>query len=413
MEEKCIGISKSKKISIGSIIFFILGTAVFFIYSSSIKESIMVGKPNIEDLAQKTFETCASKVSNATEHEKCVAGAFADVGEKWGVIYIADLLTAYQALNKEGPSGYQDCHILAHRIMNDLGSRESNKWDDLLDQMNDSRFDQNRCGGGFLHGLLEVKSGQDPDFKINVELFNELCGVKLRQSSSCAHILGHLSLVEVSGKVEEALKVCNGLSGDFLFQCYGGIFMEDTMRTNLHDHGLADLPVRDIQWFQRQSGQCTKYSSEPQMISGCWYVLSEVFMQTHSFDLEKTYQFCKTAPTEDAQDRCYMRASYLFALLPDYILVKFPADELCATYDSENIKIRQCMNDVVSALISYSTKFTDRAISFCSAREDSVHNQCFTLIADYLSHSSEAPAQRKVLCSKLPLENQSACMSPN
>ncbi|MGI8426477.1 MAG: hypothetical protein ACR2M4_07750 [Actinomycetota bacterium] len=397
------------KILITVVILFI-GSAGFLLYSNSASEAPSA-KPIPPEEAKRILAACADVSADQAAHEKCTAHRFSDLGEQWGIAFIGEVLAAYQGAT-EGYQNYQNCHVLAHRIMYDLGSRESGKWKELLQQMNEGQLDPNSCGGGFIHGILEVRAGVDPNFKMNADVFRELCTNTLRQelSSSCAHILGHLALVGAFGKVDEALKVCEGLSGDFLFQCYGGIFMEDSMRTNLNAHGLADLPERNIHWFTTQLKRCNGYADEPALVNGCWYDLPEVFEQTHGYDLEKTYKFCESAPNKEAKDHCYIRASYLVALAPDSLFAVFPAKELCAAYESGSNELNRCMKDVVGAALTNSLGFTDRMISFCTERKEASKEGCFGFIAGHVAQSGETGEKKRMLCNKLPAQYQTLCL---
>lgn len=385
---------------------FILVASLFLFEIPSFKFPRALSGPLEE--AKRISEVCRDINVENDQHQKCLAREFADIGEQKGVGFIGQTLTAYQQL-ASSDKGYEDCHILSHRIMNDLVSRNAGDWKEVIKSM-EGQLDPNRCGGGFLHGTIEVLSGIDQSFRVSAPLFDELCTEVLGGSSSCAHTLGHLALVESLGAINEAQKACQGLAGDYLFQCYGGIFMEDTMRTNLKDHGLAELPVRNMEWFNTQFARCNKYQERTEMIDGCWYVLSEVFMQTHDFDLEKTEQFCKSAPLKSAQDECYIRASYLFSLLPDYILGNFPAKEICSAYESQSKELIKCMQTVVGALLNYSVNFADRAVAFCSERPNFLTERCFNQVASQISIYPSGLADKKLICSKLPENNRNLCL---
>lgn len=396
-----------KKVLFTAIILFAGGVG-FFLYGDSFFASPPV-PPSPREEAERIVEACKEISGDQTAHERCTAQKFSATGTQWGIAFIGKVLTAYQGLNKEYQS-YQNCHVLAHGISNILASREPNAWKELLQQMNEGQLDPNRCGGGFVHGVLEVHAGQDSAFKINAGLFRELCAGTLNHvSSSCAHILGHLALVEGFGEVDETLKACVGLSGDFLFQCYGGIFMEDSMRTNLHDHGLADLPERTMDWLATQVTRCNRYANKKEIANGCWYDLPEVFLQTHHYDLGKTYEFCNNAPNKEAKDHCAIRASYLVAITPDSLFKVFPIQKLCAIYTSGSPELTRCMQEVVGAALTGSMSFIDRMISFCTERGDPSKDQCFGVVAEHVTRLAKGE-QKKMLCNKLPEQSRASCL---
>lgn len=361
--------------------------------------------------ARVIFSTCEN-IQNERAHEKCTARAFAEEGSRWGMSYVGEVLTSYQSLDS-GYRGYESCHVLAHEISNDLAAREPGGWKKLIAQMDAGQLDPTRCGGGFMHGALEVRAGEDPEFTVDADLFQELCHDTLPQSmsDSCAHILGHLALIEVYGELPQALELCEGLEGRFLFECYGGIFMEDSFRTNLQAHGLSDLPTRDIAWFETQRLRCEQYTANPVMASGCWYDLVEVFAQTHQYDLEQTYTFCASAPNDTARTRCYERGSYVIALVPEQLYKSSYSDKLCSIFDSKTENAIDCMHKVVGALLTNSLGFLDRTIQFCGTKPDAVRRQCFSFIQSYVVSQRDAAEVGRVSCESLLNPVRSECMS--
>lgn len=391
-----------RKILVSVVLLEVLG--LFFFHYSSVHASPLEEAERISEACQNTAEQAA--------HEKCTAHLFADIGEKKGLPFIGQVLSAYQGINT-GYKSYQNCHVLAHRIMNDLGSRDPDGWKQLIGQMSAGELDPTRCGGGFMHGVLEVRASSDPAFRVNAALFDEICTESLpkEMSSSCAHILGHLALVESLGVLNEALKACDGLSGDFLFQCYGGIFMEDSMRTNLEVHGLAELPIRNEAWLANQKARCDRYKKDLVVANGCWYDLPEVYAQTHNYDLVKTYAFCNQAPSPEAHDSCYIRASYLIALAPETLFKSFPYKEMCSYYKPGSRELSRCMQDAIGAPLTGSMELIERTISFCEARPESVQSECFDIISGNVRRFSQHDlAGKEALCAKFPEAGRSACL---
>jgi hypothetical protein len=360
--------------------------------------------------ARRITEACKGVGKEQVSHEKCTAKEFADLGDKNGLSFIGDTLSVYQSINT-GYQSYQSCHVLSHRIMNDLGAREKGAWKGLLEAMGRGELDPTRCGGGFMHGAIEARASEDPDFKVNAELYNEVCGKPeaIHYSSSCAHILGHLALVGAYGSIDEAIDSCDGLTGDFLFQCYGGIFMEDSMRTNLNDHGISPLPKKDDAWLKTQVSRCSRYSDNPEIVNGCWYDLPEVFAQTHNYNLDKIYDFCSSAPSKAARDRCYVRGSYLVMIVPKHLFKDSYKQTLCSVYQSNTKELDLCMRDVVGAALTGSMEFLERTVSFCGARPKAAHEACFKQISSFLSHSKVAAPRRAELCATLPEEYAGSC----
>ncbi len=362
------------------------------------------------EVAQSIAKRCAHLAEKETAQGECVAHAFAQVSERRGIAFIGELLMAFQRIDA-GYEQYDACHVLAHEIMAEIVSRAPDRWKEILSQMNEGELDPARCGSGFMHGVLEAHQSVDPDFKIDATLFEELChGTLVQEAGNCVHILGHLALVEANGWLDGALKKCDGLSGGLLFQCYGGIFMEDSMRTNLHVHGILPLPIKTMAWFDEQVARCRRLGDTGVMVSACWYDLPEVFAQTHMYDLAKTYAFCDTAPNTDARDRCYIRGSYLIALVPDMPTVVFSPKGLCVAYAPGSMELSGCMQGVVHALLSSSMNFLGRTVAFCSARTGTAVDECFQLILGEITNTAGTPKERHMLCDALPETYRARCV---
>ncbi len=403
--------SVARKIAVVATALLLVGVSIYILLGRSLFKPLSPAQEAVQ-----IFEAC-KHVSGETGNKECTAKELAIVGERQGFMFMGDTLTAYQrTYANQGYRSYQDCHVLAHLTSHELASREPGKWKELIQQMNAGHLDPMRCGGGFLHGIIEVRATQDPNFKVNAVLYKELCTDTLPKevSTSCAHILGHLALLEAYGKgygLDNALTSCDGLSGDFLFQCYNGIFMEDSMRTNLAEHELASLPTRNSAWLETQVKRCHHYGDVGVIASSCWYDLPEVFLQTHHYDLVKTYAFCQTAPTSDARKQCYVRASYLVALTPGNLFQSSYTKELCAAYASKSKNLTDCMQQVIGAALSNSMSSLDRTVAFCGERPATAQGTCFDAIDWNIARVSRTPGEQGALCATLPAPYQEVCIA--
>ena len=183
------------------------------------------------------------------------------------------------------------------------------------------------------------------------------------------------------------------------------------MRTNLAAHGLSSEPAKTLSWFTTQRERCERYGSTGEIVDGCWYDMPEVYAQAHSYDLKGTYAFCLTAPNPTARTECYIRASYLIALMPDPLFNPSDTQLLCSLYAPSDPSLRRCMENVLGATLGSSLGYMDRMVAFCGNWPDAAGDTCYRTIGRYVGSSRVNQAQKDALCMQLPEQDRSLCAS--
>lgn len=357
----------------------------------------------LSDTAHTTIQNCRKESWSNAINIDCVGKELAKIAGAEGFPAMNKILLRMQ----EAEPSLRNCHVLGHTISQILAKKKPDKWKELI-----SHMDPGTCGGGLMHGVLEIRILNDSNFEINADVFNEICKKIFVGgfSTSCAHILGHITLVEKAGNLEEALAVCEGLEGEFLFECYGGIFMEDSFKTNFPFHGLGPEPVRNIQWFETQLERCRKHASVEKMEAGCFYDMAEVAAQAYEYEISPAYEVCAKVRYLDSKRRCYARASYIVATAPIPKIDRMNFAELCSHYRYPDPIEQKCIRDTVGALMSYSIAFVHRANSFCAARrEEESRNACFQQLGNEIQSRIPSSADRKKFCLPIPDKYKPYC----
>ncbi len=349
--------------------------------------------------AKYVFEVCRGK----QRYMECVGEEFAKVMKARGFAFVSQSLLQYQTLDPET----QNCHVVSHEIMQSLTRKSPNLWKDILKEI-----DPSACGGGFMHGVLEVRVGEDPDFNVDKNLFDSICRNIYQGNFSigCAHILGHIIFVEKEGDLELSLAVCEGLEETFLFECYGGVFMEDSFRTNFYDHGFGEEPVRNKEWFINQFARCRAHGDREPMEAGCFYDLAEVAAQTNDYDIAKTYDICMNARSKTAKDRCLIRASYIIATAPIPKIDAMDFSGLCQRNMPDGAIKSRCMHETISALMTYSILFVPRAKKFCQSLVELYRAACFEDLGRQIRNRVQVVDERTPFCTALSEPYRSKCM---
>lgn len=394
-----------KTLLIGILVFADFLIIILLVFTTKFTQIQDPQLSNPQQEALRVFKICQTipSTEGGKQYIDCVAQEFVGIIQKGGFVFMNQSFLDFQNIDSKSRS----CHVIAHRISQYLTRDYSKNWKEVL-----AEIDPGMCGGGFMHGVLEVRIGEDSLFEINTDTFEEICnGIYSEQfATTCAHILGHIILIEKEADLEGSLAVCDGLTGEFLFECYGGIFMEDSFRTNFVDHELGEEPIRNQQWFEDQLARCRRYRANEMLEAGCFYDLAEVIAQTHNYNPQKTYELCFTADWKESRERCYVRASYIIAITPLSQIDTMDFKELCSFYPEMDNVQKKCIQHTVGALMQNSLLFVNRASKFCSGVKEENTVECFQQVGGYIRNKLPTLAERNNLCLAIPQEYRQFCL---
>jgi len=356
--------------------------------------------PLIKTEAKRIYEDCRY----GGEREECYKKEFEPVTKTSGLFFSEHTLYAMQDLDPQ----LRHCHVLSHAIAQMATRNQPKRWQELLNSVN-----VDSCGAGFFHGILEAHAGDNPDFEINSDTIEEICvnGTMDFKSRTCAHIFGHLALIEWYGNVDEALPICRGLRQELAQECGTGVFMEDSFQPGLFEHGMVpQLPVRDKARLDRQKARCFNYSHTEGR--ACWTDLAEIFVEYNNYEPAPAYKECYSAPTKPEGDACYFKAVILMAVSPAYDQPgKMVAP--CKFFQDEEAKYNHCVNFMISSLMYYSPKFANRGIELCANIPKKSQAGCFEELGQLLKQRVSAVADREDLCRGTPAEFMDVCVLAN
>lgn len=346
--------------------------------------------------AQQIFKACTLKLG-----DDCYKEQFTPLVKEKGLKYAEQTVLDLQDLDPN----IRHCHVLSHAISGIATRADPTKWKELLSIVN-----ENICGAGFFHGIIEAYVGYHPDFVINKESIDEICnqGKKDFKESTCNHILGHLLVLENKGEIEPSLPVCNSLDTPrYQSECLNGIFMEDSFKPMLVDHGLAQTPVRDETRMIKQQTRCLKYSGKEG--ESCWTDLAEIFEEFYNDDAEKVYKKCHEAPYEAAARACYFKAATLMSVSHNFNTTQ-QLTSTCTMFIEKEEDYRQCTSSMISGLMYYSAKFTDRGLLLCNNVPDKFKDYCFTDLGQKLTWSVPERDQREQYCKEANPKYHNLCV---
>lgn len=361
------------------------------------------GRPHqIQEAAQKLVDTCYTQA----DRWKCYQSELKKLTRQTNFLFASDTLFAGQAIDPV----LRDCHVLAHLIAQEAARKNPAKWKELL--LNEA--DIYKCGTGFLHGVIEVYIGENPNQQIDADLMHTLCSIFPDEfrNRSCVHLFAHLIVLRYQGDITPSLAECDRfktLVEDIRFECYVGVFMEDHQKNIMVDHRLASPPIIDERYLNALEESCRSYAGKKG--EACWHEMGEIYTKFYNYqDPSKVYEACYTrAPRAIEKERCYTKAIVPLTLFWD----RNTPDELisvCKVYEDEPSMYDSCIHMMISTLMHYTVQYTDRAVTLCSASNIPNQAGCFSDLAGFLRRFIPALTERKPFCEKLPSSYQNLCL---
>lgn len=276
--------------------------AIFFsLYFKKNLSFIEKRKTTIENKSREFFDTCAAHANKTA----CYQDLFATFTSQHS---LQEALILLQRLAKLDPS-VKYCHPYAHKIAQEEVRKDPDKWLSVLENI-----DPFACTRGFFHGVIEAHIGSNPNFRLNAQTIKKICGIvqgdskaNLAYDTSCSHATGHLLLVQTKGNIPEAISICSSLDDLNQYGCAEGVFMEDSNRENLVEHGIAERKKWDKNFIAERETYCRTYQGK--IASACYVTLADLYASVYEGDKVLLFSLCERAPTAFDKKRCFFEAA--------------------------------------------------------------------------------------------------------
>ena len=297
-----------------------------------------------------------------------------------------------------------DCHIISHEI---AAAEIKKDPDNSLAML--KFVDQDMCMGGYIHGAIEGKKLFDNSMKIDETTIPEICNSIQEATGNknidpCAHVMGHILLVESGADLKKASAICDKLpSAAMQAYCNNGMFMENITRTNLATHGFNE------QFFVTDANanlveeKCEEFEGIAR--TSCWRELAHMYVDLAYNDLGAVWSFCSRASTENDRDECYIHS--FNSVLP---LANFDSNQLtkiCSRMGDDPKRLSRCYSWAISTLILSSKNLAGRAIEVCEASNNFKEN-CYKVLGEKLARVSTL-SERQLVCSEVEDEYKNSC----
>lgn len=295
-----------------------------------------------------------------------------------------------------------DCHLISHQIAAAEINKDPDNWLSMFKYV-----DQDMCMGGYIHGAVEGKKLFDSSMMIDETTIPEICNsiqevTGNKNIDPCAHVMGHILLVENGADLKKASAVCDKLPGRAMQSyCNNGMFMENITRENLVTHGFNEQFFMTDANAEIVQNKCEEFLGLAR--TSCWRELAHMYVDLANEDLKAIWSLCSRSPDENNRDECYMHS--FNSVLPAVNFDSKNLPELCERLDVK--KRGRCYSWAVTSLILSSKNLAYRAIQVCETSGD-FKEGCYRVLGERLS-SVASISERELFCQEVTGQNKNSC----
>lgn len=393
MRRKLLELLKTRaSIALIVVLFAALTSLLFFKDSSSVSGT-----------AQAIAKDCmASQGDKATCYEQKIPALYPqkDVDEIFNVI------RELRSID----SGYQFCHVLAHKLGELVVAEDPDRWIEAI-PLNPS---DGMCSNGFVHGVVGGRFRAEvldeatlahflPDFRRACEPRPDWNPSGLDRAI-CYHGMGHLYMFITDANISHALEVCEEATpSDTRRTCIEGVFMQIYQPLEPDDFELLKrLPYIPDRSSYREF--CSAYR-QSDYVGACLREAWPLFREEISSG-EGGEAFCSGQPNENEKDNCYATITAIIGRTT----LNDPASSTraCSALPRERQFI--CFESVSRAVLEENRNASKEAIDICQ-RSGDMATQCIQrLIEVSYFIFGDRQDQKANFCASVPTDMQQRCL---
>lgn len=297
-----------------------------------------------------------------------------------------------------------DCHLISHEIAAAEAKKDPDNWLSMFKVVN-----QDMCMGGYIHGAVEGKKLIDSSMKIDETTIPQICESITRASGNknidpCAHVMGHILLVEHRVDMKKASEVCDKLPNSAMQSyCNNGMFMENITRTNLANHGFNEPFFISEPGAEMVQKKCSEFKGIAE--TSCWRELAHVYVDLANKNLKGVWALCSRAPSENNRNECYLHS--FNSILP---LASFEVSQLagiCDPIGSDSVRKNRCYSWAIRTFLLSSKNLTPKAVAVC-AQNTEYREQCYKILGKNLVDFYSV-GELKNVCSEVDERYKGSC----
>ncbi len=377
-----------------AILIFVLGAALttwwFFSPPSSAQAAAIVAE-------------CADQ-----ERSKCYERVVPALFPSMSLPHIFDIIREIRRLD----SSYQFCHVLAHKLGEQVVAEDPEKWIDVI-SLNPSG---SLCSNGFIHGVIVGRFRNDVLDDVTLEKtisdFARACEPRTDWQPSgldqaiCYHGMGHLFMFITNANISKSLNVCAQIAssptGNFMRVCREGVFMQIYQPLEPDDFALVELlPEKPtIDNYRRLCAAYDNNEDEGACLREAWPFFREEILQG---DVDV---FCSEQPNATETDRCYESATTIIGR--QSLGNADRAADACLKVPTQFRSM--CFITVAQALLEEDRTQGAAAVAFCNRAPEPTSNECVMTLASRAQWIfPEKSPEREQFCKALPSEYRAYC----
>ncbi|MBI4084514.1 MAG: hypothetical protein HY431_01270 [Candidatus Levybacteria bacterium] len=400
---------RDKYFLVVSVLTFLSGFALNWFISSRFPPYALFKQPEKSIFQDKRIPGETQKSGNAIfkacqttgDRENCYAREFGALTKETSFEHAVSTLTALQTVDEEA----RGCHFIAHNISTAATEKDPDQWQLLL-----GKLSPDACSGGYLHGVLEARYKIDDAFVLDAKTVPQICALTIRNNKdardgNCAHIMGHLLLVETGAHIDEAVNMCAALPKKMQFECHSGVFMENETRENLIAHKLAKKLPWDEETIAKQVDICMQYTGPAHV--GCWRELSHMIAFVYKDDPGTLYLRCQDGKSQESIDECYEHGLSIISHTSHFR--NETSALFCQPYIVDDEKYWGCVNRVIGSLIKSTPEFSTRAIGYCKTMPTSDLSSCYESVGKHLAKYLPKDGRARY-CANVPGDYKELCV---
>ena len=337
----------------------------------------------------------------STEKNDCYAKQMRNLSFNYGRDFAYAVLFELQKMEPNT----RVCHFIVHGIGWGLYEKNPADWQNLIAES------RNECSYAEQMGILEYYLTTLPEGKLRKEQVPGLCGPNAK--ANCNHAIGHMLLLIKKNNISEAIDWCHSIADrKQKFYCTSGVFMERISSTNLLEHGLVPKTRTYITMGERlneSEALCRSYDDVN--AASCWQELSLAATQRFNRDPNKVFDFCNTAQTTEAADRCKMHSLFEFLANTRFNLTK--VKYICTLQSDVDPNFEKKCYDLF-AQIRISTagpKATaPDVIDYCLSLPGKFSESCFITVGNFLKELGVGTTGAMEFCKTAPKNYKELCI---
>lgn len=364
---------------------FLLGLILLVLIGGAfVVQSRFFGKPTLETLADRVYETCSGHSYAPSCYDK-------EIPKLMDTISMEEAFEVTRLVQKRDPR-YLYCHVLGHNISFRETNKDLSKWKDVVARC-PTTFCNNGCQHGALMRRFNAESLSDTQIEAVKPDLTDVCEPRGNwhprevERSMCYHALGHLHMFITKADVKKSVALCQEIAvkpdgRNYVQTCTQGVLMSVYQPLEPEDFALVKglTPTKDTVY-----AFCNQFTGE------AWFACHSESWPLFLEDIKEPaglMRFCGYTDNPDKKQNCIATGMSILTVLM-VIDRGGQIDTLVSYCDKLPVMQKgQCYANAAFRLVQIDPRYTQLAKSVCDAAQTSgVGDACFSYLLQHVDQS--------------------------